>query len=123
NAGRLSNIKISFPALGEQRNITKILSALYLRIDCSMKTFSELEKLRCQIEGDLLSQKIRFKNETGNNYPDWKRIKIEEVCEKQSSNISANKIEDNSGEFPIYGATGFLKNIDFYEIESDYIAI
>src|SRR5690606_32409684 len=88
-----------------------------------MKTFSELEKLRCQIEGDLLSQKIRFKNETGNNYPDWKRIKIEEVCEKQSSNISANKIEDNSGEFPIYGATGFLKNIDFYEIESDYIAI
>src|SRR5690606_167763 len=86
NAGRLSNIKISFPALGEQRNITKILSALYLRIDCSMKTFSELEKLRCQIEGDLLSQKIRFKNETGNNYPDWKRIKIEEVCEKQSSN-------------------------------------
>jgi type I restriction enzyme S subunit len=61
---------------------------------------------------------LRFKDNKGNKFSDWKQCKLEDICEKQSSNISANKIEDNFGDYPIYGATGILKNIDFYEIES-----
>jgi len=119
----LENSPFLFPRLSEQQKISSFLNLLDERISSSMKTISELEKLRIQIRDNLLLQKIRFKDESGNNYPDWEKIKIEEVCEKQSSNISANKIEDNFGEFPIYGATGFLKNVDFYEVEMDYIAI
>ena len=32
-------------------------------------------------------------------------------------------MEDNTGEYPLYGASGFLKNIDFCEMETDYISI
>ena len=46
-----------------------------------------------------------------------------EVAIKQSSNISANKIEDNFGDYLIYGAAGVLKKVDFYEEENDYISI
>jgi type I restriction enzyme S subunit len=46
-----------------------------------------------------------------------------EICEKKSSNISANKIEDNFGKYIIYGASGVLKKVDFYEEENDYISI
>ena len=42
---------------------------------------------------------------------------------KKSSNISANKIEENFGNYIIYGASGILKKVDFYEEENDYISI
>jgi type I restriction enzyme S subunit len=71
----------------------------------------------------IFEQRLRFKDNKGNKFSDWKQCKLEDICEKQSSNISANKIEDNFGDYPIYGATGILKNIDFYEIESDYVSI
>jgi len=112
-----------FPCKKEQERIYGLFQKIEKRILSQKKILSELEKLRIQIKDNLLSQKIRFKNESGNNYYDWKKVQLEEVCEKQSSNISANKIEDNFGEFPIYGATGFFKNVDFYEVETDYIAI
>lgn len=43
--------------------------------------------------------------------------------EKKSSSISINQLEDNSGDYPLYGASGFLKGIDFYEMDCDYISI
>ena len=119
----IKNLKISFPQTQEQKKIADFLFALDSKIQTQKKIILNYESLIQSFRDDLLKQKIRFKDESGNNYPDWEKIKLEEVCEKQSSNISANKIEDNFGEFPIYGATGFLKNIDFYEVETDYIAI
>ncbi|MCB0516316.1 MAG: restriction endonuclease subunit S [Chitinophagales bacterium] len=68
-------------------------------------------------------RQLRFKDENGNDFPDWEVKKLGEVCEKQSSNISANKIEENFGNYIIYGAAGVLKKVDFYEVEEDYISI
>lgn len=71
----------------------------------------------------IFSQELRFKDETGNEYPDWEEKKLNEVANKKSSNISANKIEDNFGDYIIYGASGVLKKVDFYKEEDDYISI
>src|SRR5690606_6126912 len=48
---------------------------------------------------------------------------LKEIAVKKSSNISANKIEDNFGDYIIYGASGVLKQVDFYREENDYISI
>ena len=53
----------------------------------------------------------------------WKYRKLEEICSKGSSNISLNKIEDNDGEYNLYGASGLVKGIDFYHQEQQYIGI
>ena len=53
----------------------------------------------------------------------WKYRKLEEICSKGSSNISLNKIEDNNGEYNLYGASGLVKGIDFYHQEQQYIGI
>jgi type I restriction enzyme S subunit len=63
--------------------------------------------------------KLRFKEFKG----DWQVKKLGDVCEKKSSSISANSITNNNGEYKIYGASGFLKKIDFYTQEKPYIAI
>ena len=66
---------------------------------------------------------MRFKDENGKEFPKWQKKKLGEIAFKNSSNISANKIEDNFGDYIIYGASGVLKKVDFYREENDYISI
>ncbi len=53
----------------------------------------------------------------------WEMKRLEDVCEKASSNIAVNKIENDNGDYPIYGASGFLKKVSFYHQEKPYIGI
>ncbi len=81
-----------------------------------------LKMYRQSLIQKIFSQEIRFKN--GNeDFPEWIEQKISDVAIKKSSNISANKIEDNFGDYIIYGASGILKKVDFYEEENDYVSI
>ena len=51
------------------------------------------------------------------------KVKLGDVCTKGTSNIKQSDLTDVSGEYPIYGASGFIKNVDFYEQEKPYVAV
>ena len=123
NQDKLSKIEFTFPNIEEQKKISSFLFSIDERIQTQKKIISELSSQMSSLKDLIFEQRLRFKDNKGNKFSDWKQCKLEDICEKQSSNISANKIEDNFGDYPIYGATGILKNIDFYEIESDYVSI
>lgn len=53
----------------------------------------------------------------------WTYKKLNEVCDKGSSNIVINKLENNNGDYPLYGASGLVKNVDFYHQDKPYIGI
>jgi dTDP-D-glucose 4,6-dehydratase len=76
-----------------------------------------LENYRKGVMKQIFSREIRFKNDDGNDYIDWEDKKLSEIANKKSSNISANKIVDNFGDYIIYGASGILKKVDFYKEE------
>ena len=119
----LSSIALYFPSLLEQDKIAKFLSHLDVRISTQKKIIKNLETSMKGFREKIFSEKLRFKDSLGNNFPDWQESKLDSICQKQSSNISANKIEDNFGNYNIYGASGILKKVDFYEEENNYISI
>ena len=49
--------------------------------------------------------------------------KLGDICTNQSSNIKQGDLEPLNGEYPIYGASGFIKNVDFYKQDKPYVAI
>ena len=51
------------------------------------------------------------------------RVKLGDVCERGSSNLKQSDVVDKIGEFPIYGASGYIGNVDFYHQENDYVAV
>lgn len=51
------------------------------------------------------------------------RVKLEDVCERGSSNLKQSDIIDKTGEYPIYGAAGYLGKVDFYHQENPYVAV
>ena len=123
NVGRICKIKLSFPSKAEQEKITSLISLVEKRIYKSMKIISHLETSIRSFREKVFSQKLRFKDELGNNFSDWEESKLENICQKQSSNISANKIEENFGSYTIYGASGILKKVDFYDEENEFVSI
>lgn len=50
-------------------------------------------------------------------------VKLGDVCSKASSNIAQKDLLGKNGNYPIYGASGYITNVDFYQQEESYIAI
>ena len=51
------------------------------------------------------------------------KVKLGDVCSKASSGVAQKDLENNIGSYPIYGASGFIKNVDFYQQDKPYIAV
>lgn len=49
--------------------------------------------------------------------------KLRDVCHKAASNIAQKDLSGHDGIYPIYGASGFIQNVDFYQQEEPYIAV
>ena len=51
------------------------------------------------------------------------RVKLEDVCERGSSNLKQSDVVDMTGDYQIYGASGYIGNVDFYHQENPYVAV
>jgi type I restriction enzyme S subunit len=114
---------LRLPSKQEQTKIATFLSAVDEKLNLLKEKKTALEEYKKGIMQKIFSQEIRFKDDNGNDFAEWEEKYLADICSKKSSNISANKIEDNHGEFIIYGASGVLKKVDFYQEENDYVSI
>ena len=49
--------------------------------------------------------------------------RLGDICAKGSSAVAQKDLENNDGIYPIYGASGFIKNVDFYHQGKPYVAV
>jgi type I restriction enzyme S subunit len=53
----------------------------------------------------------------------WELKKLGDVCYSKSSNVSQNQLTNEVGDYPIFGASGLIKNVSFYHREKPYLSI
>lgn len=53
----------------------------------------------------------------------WEIKQLGDVCDKESSNVSQNQLDNEVGEYPIFGASGLIKNVSFYHQDKPYLSI
>lgn len=51
------------------------------------------------------------------------RVRLEDVCDKASSNLVQKDLKEMDGIYPVYGASGHIKDINLYHQDKEYIAI
>jgi type I restriction enzyme S subunit len=53
----------------------------------------------------------------------WEIKKLDDACDKASSNVSQNQLDNEVGEYPIFGASGLIKNVSFFHQAKPYLSI
>lgn len=107
----------------EQQKIADFLGVVDEKIEGLSKKKESLERYKKSVMQKIFSQEIRFKDENGNSYPDWEEKRLGEISSRSGSGLIANQIEKNTGIYPVYGASGFFKKINFYQEENSYVGI
>lgn len=51
------------------------------------------------------------------------KVKLSEISSGFTKNIAQKDLDNNNGCYPIYGASGYIKDIDFYTSDQPYIGI
>ena len=51
------------------------------------------------------------------------QVKLEDVCDRGTSNLRQADVEGKTGGYPIYGAAGYIGNVDFFHQEKAYVAV
>lgn len=103
----IKKFQVSFPVYEEQQKIGEFFSKLDRQIELEEQ---KLEKLKEQKKGymqKIFSQELRFKDENGEHYPNWKKITIKEVA-----NLTAGKSKknENTGKYIIMDMGTVTKN-------------
>lgn len=119
NLGDIGKCKIPLPPLPEQKKIADCLSTWDSAIEKQSALINALTDRKKALMQQLLTGKKRLPGFEG----EWKEVKLGEISIKKSSTLQANSLEENNGEFKVYGASGIVANIDFYNESEEYIGI
>ena len=127
NGGSLSLVTIPLPPLPEQQKIAAILSTVDEQISTTDKIIEKSKELKKGLMQKLFSEGLghtEFKDTKIGRIPkDWEVMMLNEITNYKSSNLSLNKLEENTGKYKLYGASGMLKGIDFYQTDKESFAI
>lgn len=76
NSTDLSEIDIWVPSMKEQEKIASFLSLIDRKIELQTEKVEELKNYKKGIMQKIFSQELRFKDENGNEYPEWEEKKL-----------------------------------------------
>lgn len=107
----------------EQKKIASFLTSVDDKLNLLRRKRDALQIYKRGVMQKIFSQEIRFTQDDGTVFDDWKDKRIEDATTKVTSSISANSLEGNSGCYSMYGASGLLKTVNFYTEEEPYISI
>jgi type I restriction enzyme S subunit len=105
NGSELKKFKVPFPTPSEQKKVADFLSLIDNRIETQNKIIENLETLIKGLNQKLLTKQLRFKDENGNEFSEWKIRKLGDLTYKVGKKNKGNI------QYPIYSINnkeGFL---------------
>lgn len=79
SSNRLKNVQIFLPSLQEQEKIGCLFSNIDKKIELQSQRIDKLKEYKKGILQRVFNQEVRFKDENGNDYPEWEEKKLGEM--------------------------------------------
>lgn len=112
NGKNLLAYKFRIPCIEEQKKIADFLSTVDKKISLLKEKHALLEQYKKGVMQKLFSQEIRFKDENGNDFPDWKKGTLGDLSDKISNknkDESVTNVLTNSAKLGIVSQTDYFK--------------
>lgn len=93
-APQIDNYKICFPSLPEQQKIADYLTTIDRKIELLEEKKTELSRYKKAMMQKLFSQELRFKDEQGNDFPDWESVQLKDVLSEHKEKNKNNKLSE-----------------------------
>lgn len=111
NEDFLKGAKIHLPTqIEEQKKIADFLIQIDNRIAQLTDKKENLEQYKKGITQKIFSQKLRFKDENGKDFPDWQTKKFEKIFKR----VTTKNIENNNNVLTISAQHGLINQQDFF---------
>lgn len=118
----LKKLKFNIPILLEQQKIADFLSQIDSKIEQLTKKKQLLESYKKGAMQKIFSQELRFKDDNGDDYSDWKEKKLGELCKITTGKLDANAMVEN-GEYRFYTCAKDYFKIDVYAFDTEALLI
>jgi len=120
SVGDFYKMPIPLPNIQEQTKIASFLTAVDDKLQTLKQKKTLLEQYKKGVMQKIFSQELRFKDDKGNEYPDWEEKKLGEIFySEKGKGISKNKIVLNGNfECILYGELYTKYNEVIYNIVS-----
>ncbi|HCY4499506.1 TPA: restriction endonuclease subunit S, partial [Staphylococcus aureus] len=106
--GLIENIRVYFPELCEQQKIGEFFSKLDRQIELEEQKLELLQQQKKGYMQKIFSQELRFKDENGNDYPDWEERMIKDVYEITRGLVLSKKLiskkPNDVNKYPVYSS-------------------
>ena len=112
NAKEYGSYEFRIPKIEEQQKIGDFFTLLDKRIEQQEQKIALLKDYKKAMMQKIFSQKIRFKDDNGNDYPDWEEKKLGDVIfrnSKKNKNQKYTLIQSISNKY------GFVNQEDYFE--------
>jgi type I restriction enzyme S subunit len=106
NFESIKNQKVFIPFFSEQTKIATFLALLNLRIQTQNEIIEHLQSLKKGLLRTIFSQKKMFNDEQGNNFPNWKFVKLKDVFKRSTLKNNDNKLKYVLTNSALYGIVG-----------------
>jgi type I restriction enzyme S subunit len=108
----IEGIDLSIPSLSEQIRIATFFNSVDKRITLLQKKKAQLEQYKKGVMQKIFSQELRFKDEQGKDFPEWKEFEFGDIYSFVSTNsFSREKLNYHSGK---------VKNIHYGDIHTKF---
>ncbi len=103
NNKHLNELKLLFPSLSEQQKIGDFFYKIDKKLELQQQRIEALKEYKKGMMQKIFSQEIRFKDDNGKDYPEWRQLLVEKVLKSRGVKqyqILNNEILDK-GKYPV----------------------
>ena len=125
NSEDLSNISIKISKnINEQEKIANFLSSIDKKIYLTEEKLELFREYKKGVMQKIFSQELRFKDNNGNDYPEWEEKKLEDIVNINKGKQLNKELLEKQGEYPVING-GILPSgyTDKYNTLSNTITI